>query len=452
MPSFEPSDQGSTITPEDVPPSPANQIGPIVLIFLALGILYWCAYPSKIVSAASYDIYYAVWYSLVSPLSGITFSFPWLKGTELGVKASLASLSFGVLIGALAAHKGKTRPVLRGMVGVFAPLPMLIGWIPCAVIVVFLAVGTGFLPAAQPQLTATNSQVELNAIVGRLKAHVSALATDIGERSAFSTPEMLSRSADYVRSEFRKLEYEVISSAFEAGGVDVENLATVIPGNKRPNEIVVIGAHYDSALGTPAANDNGSGIAALLELARALRGRNLDRALHLVAFTTEEPPFFQTDEMGSMRYAKYLRENNTRVVAMLSLETLGYYSDDPGSQRYPPGLDAFYPHTGNFVAFVGNVGSFGLMRQCLRKFQQASSFPSQGAALPGFLPGVGWSDHWSFWQHDYNAIMVTDTAPFRYFDYHEASDTPEKIDYERMAQVVSGLEAVVVDLATVAES
>ncbi|MCB0218120.1 MAG: M28 family peptidase [Chrysiogenetes bacterium] len=329
---------------------------------------------------------------------------------------------------------------------------MLIGWIPCAVIVGFLAVTTGFMPGGQPQVVATNSPIGLDEMAARLKAHVSALATDIGERSAFSTPEMLSRSADYVRNEFRKLEYEVISNAFEAGGIDVENLATVIPGSKRPHEIVVVGAHYDSALGTPAANDNGSGIAALLELARALRGRNLDRALHLVAFTTEEPPFFQTGEMGSMQYAKHLRGTNDHVVAMLSLETLGYYSDVPGSQRYPPGLDAFYPHTGNFVAFVGNVGSFGLMRQCLKQFQQASTFPSQGAALPGFLPGVGWSDHWSFWQHDYDAIMVTDTAPFRYFDYHEASDTPEKIDYERMAQVVSGLESVVIDLATVAES
>ena len=181
-------------------------------------------------------------------------------------------------------------------------------------------------------------------------------------------------------------------------------------------------------------------------LARAFAGRTPTRTLRLVFFVNEEPPHFQTEHMGSWVYAKQCRKRNENVVAMLSLETIGYYSDDKGTQKYPRPLSLFYPSRGNFIAFVGNVSSRRLVRQVVGSFRRHARFPSEGGAIPGFVPGVGWSDHWSFWQEGYEAVMVTDTAPFRYPHYHLPSDGPDKLDYERTALLVSGLERVVEDL------
>jgi Zn-dependent M28 family amino/carboxypeptidase len=169
-----------------------------------------------------------------------------------------------------------------------------------------------------------------------------------------------------------------------------------------------------------------------------------ERTLRFVAFTDEEPPCFQTECMGSLASAKACKAKGEDIAAMISLETLGCYSEEEGSQSYPlPILGFAYPSRGNFVAFVGNVASGGLVREAIGAFRETTAFPSEGAALPGWIPGVGWSDHWSFWQQGYPAIMVTDTAPFRYRHYHKASDTPDELDYERLARVVEGLTKVV---------
>jgi Zn-dependent M28 family amino/carboxypeptidase len=200
--------------------------------------------------------------------------------------------------------------------------------------------------------------------------------------------------------------------------------------------------------GSPGANDNGSGAAATLALARRVAGRNLPRTVRLVAFVNEEAGAFKTEAMGSLVYARQCRERNEKIVAMLSLETIGYYSTEPNSQSYPlPGLGALYPTTGNFIAFVGNFGSRALVRDVVGSFRKHARFPSEGAALPSAVPGIDWSDHWSFWQNGYPALMVTDTAPFRYPYYHLAQDTPDKLDYDRMARVVAGLRYVIEELA-----
>ena len=195
-------------------------------------------------------------------------------------------------------------------------------------------------------------------------------------------------------------------------------------GRSTPSEIVIVGGHYDSVAGCPGANDNASGTAAVLALARLFATSAPARTLRFAAFTNEEPPHFQTDAMGSRVCALNCRARSENVVAMLSLETIGFYSDAEGSQSYPPPFSLFYPSKGNFIAFVGNVGSRGLVRRAIRTFRERTPFPSEGAALPGFVPGVGWSDHWSFWREGYQAIMVTDTAPFRYPHYHTARPTP----------------------------
>lgn len=286
---------------------------------------------------------------------------------------------------------------------------------------------------------------DLVALRDRLRVHVEMLGGEIGERSVWR-PDALAAAAEYIEAAWRAAGYRVGRQAFTAAGREVVNLHVEIPGVARPDAVVVVGAHYDSVLGSPGANDNGSGVAALLELAARLRHLAPAVTLRFVAFVNEEPPFFLTWDMGSRRYARRCREAGDRVEAMLSLETIGCYLDLPGSQRYPGPFRLLYPGTGNFVAFVGNLRSRALVRRCVGAFRRATRFPSEGAAPPGYLPGVFWSDHWAFWREGFAAVMVTDTAPFRYRYYHSVDDTPDKLNYDRMTRVVGGLGDVVTEL------
>ncbi len=276
----------------------------------------------------------------------------------------------------------------------------------------------------------------------RLRVDVNALATEIGQRSVTS-PERLARAARWVEQGLGRSDRPVQSQSFEVDGVRCENLEVEVPGGDRKDEIVVVGAHYDSAHSTGGADDNASGTAALLALAQALSHSEPARTLRFVAFANEEPPHFQSPDMGSVHYARRSHERGENIVAMLSLESIGYFSDAEDSQEYPFPLSAFYPSRGNFIAFVGNTRSRQLVRELTRHFRNETRFPCEGAALPGWLPGVGWSDQWAFWQSGYPAAMVTDTAPFRNPNYHRPSDTPETLDYDRYARVVQGLERVI---------
>lgn len=279
---------------------------------------------------------------------------------------------------------------------------------------------------------------------GELRAHVIALAGTRAQRNV-GNPSRYAEARGYVEDALQKAGYEPERQDYRVGEVGCSNLVATLRG--ATHETVVIGAHYDAASGTPGADDNASGTAALLALARRLASDRPERTLRFVAFANEEPPHFQTGDMGSVVYAHSLAERGETVVAMLSLESIGYYSDAEGSQRYPPPLSAFYPSRGDFVAFVGNVQSRALVREALSAFREAEAFPSQGAALPALLPGVGWSDQWAFWQAGYPGVMVTDTAPFRNPHYHASSDTPETLDYDRLARVTRGLVSVVRRLA-----
>ena len=194
--------------------------------------------------------------------------------------------------------------------------------------------------------------------------------------------------------------------SYSIDGHKVSNLEVQLLGAVPGDGAIVLGAHYDSADGTVGADDNASGVAALLELARILREAKLRRTVRFVFFVNEEPPYFQTSAMGSLVYVRALHNERTPIAAMISLETLGFYSDVPGSQNYPPILRLFYPSRGNFIGFVANSESRSLVRQVLRDFRGAAQFPSEGIAAPSTLPGIGWSDHWSFWQLGYPAIMV----------------------------------------------
>lgn len=278
--------------------------------------------------------------------------------------------------------------------------------------------------------------------------HDVAVFCAIGERSTL-LPENLSRAAELIEREFSAAGYEVERQTYDVvrDGARADNLIVELRGSSRPDEIVVIGAHYDSVTGTVGADDNASGVAALLALARRFREAKPARTLRFVAFVNEEPPHFQTETMGSWQYAKRAHERGEKIVAMLSLEAVGYYSDAPGSQQYPPPLSFFYPGRGNFIGFVANTGSRSLLRRSLRTFRRSARFPSEGAALPPVIREAGWSDQWSFWQFGYPALMVTDTAVFRNPHYHRPTDTAETLDYDRTARVVEGLLAVARELA-----
>jgi Zn-dependent M28 family amino/carboxypeptidase len=280
-----------------------------------------------------------------------------------------------------------------------------------------------------------------------LQADVQVLAGDIGERNIPRYPA-LSAAAEFIEKSFADVGLRSRRDSYDVRGRACHNIEVEIPGESR--EIVLVGAHYDSVYGAPGANDNGTGVAGVLALARRFAGQTHQKTLRFVAFVNEEPPYFQTTEMGSLVYAGRCKARGDRIDAMISLETIGYFSDAPHSQVYPsPGLGVFYPRTANFIGFVANVGSRSLLRHALKSFRATQKLPSEGAAVPAFIPGVGWSDHWAFWQNGYAAIMVTDTALFRYRHYHEPTDTPDKIDYDRFALVVSGMKNVVGDLAGV---
>ena len=293
-----------------------------------------------------------------------------------------------------------------------------------------------------PPLTDKEQQIHDN-----LKRHVVALADEIGERNVWR-PQSMAAAAAYIRTEFEAAGYEVNVQSFSSRGENVSNLEAVLPGNAAADEIIVIGAHYDSVAGSPGADDNASGVAALLELARLLAGTTLPRSVRFVAFANEEAPFFYGDEMGSNLYATRAQEQGERIKAMLSLETMAYYTDQPRSQRYPFPFSLFYPDTGNFIGFVGDLGSRALVRRAVGAFRASTPFPSEGVAAPSGIEGIHWSDHWAFWEAGYPAIMVTDTAPFRYPHYHAATDTPGQLDYSGFARVMGGLAEVVVALAS----
>ncbi len=290
--------------------------------------------------------------------------------------------------------------------------------------------------------TLNESEVALRA---ELVADVKTLAAEIGERNLRRYAQ-LNATVDFIESSLGRAGLTPRRDSYEVRGQTCHNIEIEIRG-ARP-EILVVGAHYDSVFGCPGANDNGSGVAALLALARRFAGKPTGQTLRFVAFVNEEPPFFQTAEMGSFVYAKRCQEKADPITAMISLETIGYFSDEPGSQKYPaPGFGLLYPSKGNFIGFASDLRSRALLRAIVGAFRKTEKLPCEGASLPAAVPGIGWSDQWSFWQCGYPAVMVTDTAPFRYSHYHEPTDTPDKLDYDRFALVVSGMESVIAELA-----
>lgn len=282
----------------------------------------------------------------------------------------------------------------------------------------------------------------------RLRGHVSQLSTGIGARNAASAAK-LTAAREYIHSVLVPLASSTANiqlEKLEPEGEGAQNLIFEVAG-RQPSPIVVVGAHYDSAYSSPGANDNASGVAAALEVASALANRPATNTVRVVFFANEEPPFFKRPGMGSRTSAQNARRRGERISAMVAVETVGFYTEQAGSQQYPWPIGLLYPSRGNFLAFVGDLGSRALVRRAIRAFRESTKFPSEGAALPATLPGVDWSDHASFRDAGYPAIMITDTAIYRDPHYHRTTDTAEHLDYDALARVTAGIEAVVRQLA-----
>lgn len=291
---------------------------------------------------------------------------------------------------------------------------------------------------ALPQLSA--QQASLAQLMQR---HVHELSVVIGERH-IGRPEALTKTVDYILNDLFDSGYEPKLHDFELEGTTQHNVEAILPGKSK--RVLVIGAHYDSVPGSAGADDNASGVSAVLGLARLLRDFAPNDTIRFVLFANEEHVGLPAETMGSYHYAKMCSENGDQV-RMLVLEMLGFYKDEEDTQHYPSPLNLVYPTKGNFVGFVGNWKSRSLVHDSIRAFRKTAEFPSDGVAAPDKLKDIGRSDHWGFWQFGYPAIMITDTANFRNPHYHTEHDLPETLDYESMSRVVTGLASMVKTIA-----
>ena len=287
----------------------------------------------------------------------------------------------------------------------------------------------------------------------RLRRHVDVLAELIGPRHV-GRPDALASAATYIERQFLALEDDVERQTYEVEDTTVANLIVERRGDRRPDSIVVAGAHYDSVPSTPGADDNASAVAVLIEAARLLRGRSGRRTLRFVAFACEEPPHFHTGTMGSQVYARRCRTRSEQILGMLCLEMVGYYTDEPESQVTPLGIPRclrwLFPRRGQFLAAVGNLRSFSLAWRFHRGFKRGSQLPLFSVCLPEAIHEIRLSDNSSFWDQGYPALMVTDTSFLRNPHYHQSSDRADTLDYGRMAQATRGVAGGLARLAGVA--
>nr|WP_255551946.1 M20/M25/M40 family metallo-hydrolase [Erythrobacter crassostrea] len=244
------------------------------------------------------------------------------------------------------------------------------------------------------------------------------------------------------------IEFELVSLGYDVKRQEVvppaNNLIVSIAAKDASAPTLIVGAHYDTVPKSPGADDNASGIAVLLELARQLKSRDglVANNIELVFYANEEPPYFKTSAMGSYVHAQSI-DDPDRVLGMISLETMGYFSDEPGSQNYPFPLSLRYPSTGNFIAFAGDTSSRDFLRRTVSEFRDHAKLPSVGGTMPSVVQGIDWSDHWAYSAAGIPAFMITDTAIFRNPHYHRESDTPDTLDYTRMALIVEALQKTI---------
>ncbi len=272
-----------------------------------------------------------------------------------------------------------------------------------------------------------------------LRSVVTTLCRDIGVRS-YQDLDQLERTVTFVSGELASAGLAVSTQSFTYDGKTYRNVIGELKGRASPGKVVVIGAHYDTVSTTPGADDNASGIAGLLGIARLLKDHPPERTVRFVAFALEEPPVYRSRNMGSYHYAESLKKGHEDVEGMICLEMIGFFSDQKGSQHYPlPFMKLKFPATGNYISMVGNRRSKPFTEGMAAGFRQATDLPMVTLNAPAIVVGIDFSDHWSFNKFGIPAFMVTDTAFYRNPNYHSPTDLPGTLDYARMAKVVEGL-------------
>ena len=305
--------------------------------------------------------------------------------------------------------------------------------------IILTLVGISLLMVINPIWVYSNKNTGIVVDVNRIKQDVEALASTDEARN-YQNIHALNQAADYIKSEWEKLGVEVTEQKFNAVGLEYKNL--ICSFGPKDAERIIVGAHYDVCDEQEGADDNASGVAGILEIARLLKEHNptLKYRIDLVAYSLEEPPFFRTELMGSHVHAQSLRQNEIPVRAMVCLEMIGYFSEEKGSQDYPLGLlKLFYPNKGNFITVVGKLRDGGITRQVKKNMIEGSDIDVRSINAPTSLPGIDFSDHLNYWKFGYRAIMVNNTAFYRNKNYHEVTDTPETLDYQKMAEVIEGV-------------
>lgn len=314
--------------------------------------------------------------------------------------------------------------------------------LPLGLLLLLLAV---WFWVTQPVLLAEPAQSTPSVAPARLETHVRMLSETLAPRDE-RHPENLARVASYIHQEFAQAKGTVTEQPFAVQGRTYRNVVAFFGPETR--ERIVVGAHYDTAGPLPGADDNGSGVAGLIELAYLLGRTSLPLRVELVAYCLEEPPFFRSSDMGSAVHARSLQQQGVPVRAMFSLEMIGYFSDAPESQQFPASiLKTFYPAEGNFIAVVGKIDQGWLVRRVKKAMRQSAPLPVYSINAPRAIPGIDFSDHMNYWEAGYNALMITDTAFYRNPNYHTLHDTPGTLDYRRMAMVVEGVYAAILDLS-----
>jgi len=287
----------------------------------------------------------------------------------------------------------------------------------------------------------TPDEIEAN-----LRLHVDRLAGLIGPRT-LKRPKTIEATIGYIRGQWNDMGYSVAEETYDAIGDIATNLIVERPDTKRSDEIILLGAHYDTVSTTPGADDNASAIAVLLEVSRLLKDHVGSRTMRYVAFACEEPPYFNFDSMGSQHNAREARKRGDKIIGMLCLEMVGYFRDEVGSQAVPPTipkfLHRFFPQRGNFLAAVGNLSSWKLAWSFRRGFKRGTRLPLLSLVLPERVNEIRLSDNSSYWDQGYPALMLTDTSFLRNPHYHMASDLPETLDYRRMTLVTEGVAAAI---------
>lgn len=301
------------------------------------------------------------------------------------------------------------------------------------------------LPDHNYKLIVPNPSPDEIVLIENLRSHVRTLANSIGPRNLNRSPSGLANAALFIQNVLAGYGYQIETHSFTTPAGLAKNIVANRNGTDSEN-LLIIGAHYDSFNYSPGADDNASGVAMLIEIARILQRTPSKISVRFVFFSNEEPPFYETSDMGSRRYVNEVLSREIRSYRMINLESVGYFTKTPGSQEYPFPLNLLYHPVGDYIGFVSDLNSRSFLQQAVGLFKAASNFPTGSSSLPRILPGVDWSDHAAFWQAGKNALMITDSAMFRYPHYHRETDTAEHLDYKAMAQVSTGLVAMITAL------